>query len=141
MLLFLRNRLPPGATRTDTLFPYTTLFRSLLGARQGVPRIGCQDFPLVDDIENREAAGKLDRPGDLADLHIARGDRQFGGKLFQPYPAEVPADGSGRCLRKLPCISLERSALLNLINDLAGIGRYLLGIEIGRAKGREGVER
>src|SRR3546814_10909265 len=89
----------------------------LLEAQQGVPRIGCQDFPLVDDIENREAAGKLDRPGDLADLHIARGDRQFGGKLFQPYPAEVPADGSGRCLRKLPCISLERSALLNLLND------------------------
>src|SRR3546814_10719129 len=89
----------------------------LLEAQQGVPRIGCQDFPLVDDIENREAAGKLDRPGDLADLHIARGDRQFGGKLFQPYPAEVPADGSGRCLRKLPCISLERSALLNLLTE------------------------
>src|SRR3546814_1924679 len=25
-------RLPPGSTRTDTLFPYTTLFRSLAGA-------------------------------------------------------------------------------------------------------------
>src|SRR3546814_13129831 len=24
-------RRPPGSTRTDTLFPYTTLFRSLLG--------------------------------------------------------------------------------------------------------------
>src|SRR3546814_3916106 len=24
-------RLPPGSTRTDTLFPYTTLFRSLAG--------------------------------------------------------------------------------------------------------------
>src|SRR3546814_20179989 len=46
----------------------------LLEAQQGVPRIGCQDFPLVDDIENREAAGKLDRPGDLADMHIARGE-------------------------------------------------------------------
>src|SRR3546814_15044137 len=26
-------RLPPGSTRTDTLFPYTTLFRSLRGGR------------------------------------------------------------------------------------------------------------
>src|SRR3546814_6798279 len=27
-------RRPPRSTRTDTLFPYTTLFRSLVGARQ-----------------------------------------------------------------------------------------------------------
>src|SRR3546814_12538072 len=27
-LLFLRKRRPPQSTRTDTLFPYTTLFRS-----------------------------------------------------------------------------------------------------------------
>src|SRR3546814_20025751 len=29
-IFFLRRRLPPRSTRTDTLFPYTTLFRSLL---------------------------------------------------------------------------------------------------------------
>src|SRR3546814_7237254 len=28
VLFFLRIRLPPRSTRTDTLFPYTTLFRS-----------------------------------------------------------------------------------------------------------------
>src|SRR3546814_20662583 len=27
-LIFLRSRRPPRSTRTDTLFPYTTLFRS-----------------------------------------------------------------------------------------------------------------
>src|SRR3546814_7897133 len=30
---FLMIRLPPKSTRTDTLFPYTTLFRSHFGAR------------------------------------------------------------------------------------------------------------
>src|SRR3546814_20074773 len=30
-LFFLMIRLPPRSTRTDTLFPYTTLFRSLSG--------------------------------------------------------------------------------------------------------------
>src|SRR3546814_20246878 len=30
-LFFLMIRLPPGSTPTDTLFPYTTLFRSLRG--------------------------------------------------------------------------------------------------------------
>src|SRR3546814_19391303 len=29
VLFFLRRRRPPRSTRTDTLFPYTTLFRSL----------------------------------------------------------------------------------------------------------------
>src|SRR3546814_19024200 len=29
-------RTPPRSTRTDTLFPYTTLCRSILGARGGV---------------------------------------------------------------------------------------------------------
>src|SRR3546814_3200643 len=32
MRFFLILRRPPRATRTDTLFPYTTLFRSLLSA-------------------------------------------------------------------------------------------------------------
>src|SRR3546814_18964797 len=31
MFLFLMIRRPPRSTRTDTLFPYTTLFRSLVG--------------------------------------------------------------------------------------------------------------
>src|SRR3546814_19098529 len=31
--LFLMLRLPPRSTRTDTLFPYTTLFRALTAAR------------------------------------------------------------------------------------------------------------
>src|SRR3546814_3287042 len=32
-VFFLMIRRPPGSTRTDTLFPYTTLFRSLVAAR------------------------------------------------------------------------------------------------------------
>src|SRR3546814_12764880 len=38
MFFFLMNRRPPRSTRTDTLFPYTTLFRSTttLGTIQGV---------------------------------------------------------------------------------------------------------
>src|SRR3546814_4428821 len=31
MFFFLMIRRPPRSTRTDTLFPYTTLFRSVLG--------------------------------------------------------------------------------------------------------------
>src|SRR3546814_1803379 len=35
---FLRSRLPPRSTLTDTLFPYTTLFRSRIADRNGYHR-------------------------------------------------------------------------------------------------------
>src|SRR3546814_16847265 len=38
LLFFLMIRRPPRSTRTDTLFPYTTLFRSLSRQKQGYAR-------------------------------------------------------------------------------------------------------
>src|SRR3546814_3890158 len=35
------RRRPPRSTRTDTLFPYTTLFRSCGSSRPGACRTGC----------------------------------------------------------------------------------------------------
>src|SRR3546814_11445008 len=45
-------RRPPRSTRTDTLFPYTTLFRSvgdrIIGERQRIARPGCgEELPVV----------------------------------------------------------------------------------------------
>src|SRR3546814_7877053 len=40
VFFFLRIRRPPRSTRTDTLFPYTTLFRSRRGREEGRPRGG-----------------------------------------------------------------------------------------------------
>src|SRR3546814_8271092 len=37
VFFFLMKRRPPISTRTDTLFPYTTLFRSLPGAYRAFP--------------------------------------------------------------------------------------------------------
>src|SRR3546814_5278504 len=37
IVFFLMIRRPPRSTRTDTLFPYTTLFRSPCAARPAVP--------------------------------------------------------------------------------------------------------
>src|SRR3546814_21044289 len=50
---FLRLRRPPRSTRTDTLFPYTTLFRSTHGQYPGMtlPAImGCDGAGVVDQI-------------------------------------------------------------------------------------------
>src|SRR3546814_2356602 len=47
-LFFLMIRRPPRSTRTDTLFPYTTLFRSDALSLQG-SRPGCQDAERSSD--------------------------------------------------------------------------------------------
>src|SRR3546814_2562789 len=48
-MFFLMIRRPPRSTRTDTLFPYTTLFRSYEG--RAVPPL-C----VIDDRQQREGA-------------------------------------------------------------------------------------
>src|SRR3546814_14878361 len=57
-------RLPPGSTRTDTLFPYTTLFRS---GRADAARIACRPARMIDahvllalHLQGCGLAGKVD---------------------------------------------------------------------------------
>src|SRR3546814_18333052 len=47
LIFFLMIRRPPRSTRTDTLFPYTTLFRSLLVGF--VAGCGVNDIPTYDE--------------------------------------------------------------------------------------------
>src|SRR3546814_13634985 len=56
-VFFLMIRRPPRSTRTDTLFPYTTLFRSRLirNAKERRPRSAaacrlCRRRPVLDDV-------------------------------------------------------------------------------------------
>src|SRR3546814_15744803 len=55
---FLMIRRPPRSTRTDTLFPYTTLFRSSLTWQNMVP---CGDIPPVGVEQSREEHSLLNR--------------------------------------------------------------------------------
>src|SRR3546814_11121530 len=60
LVFFLMIRRPPRSTRTDTLFPYTTLFRSPIER----PRVGVQPDAARDDDEREqeqtEHAGRAD---------------------------------------------------------------------------------
>src|SRR3546814_14844430 len=55
MFFFLMIRRPPRPTRTDTLFPYTTLFRSPLGTKH-VQKVPDSDAQLVAQLANRVRA-------------------------------------------------------------------------------------
>src|SRR3546814_10087024 len=53
-------RRPPISTRTDTLFPYTTLFRSgFVGSRAGEAPT-CQSWGMIDDPSARTAPNIFD---------------------------------------------------------------------------------
>src|SRR3546814_18634202 len=71
LFFFLMIRRPPRSTRTDTLFPYTTLFRSLA--------VGGQDAPVVERLSGKSV-------GSAQRLH-RRAERQHG-ELRQQQEAE-----------------------------------------------------
>src|SRR3546814_2215536 len=57
---FLMIRRPPRSTRTDTLFPYTTLFRSQFGLQLAWP--GLATFPMLPATSvpiGKDAEGKV----------------------------------------------------------------------------------
>src|SRR3546814_5473810 len=75
------TRRPPRSTRTDTLFPYTTLFRSL--AKFGVEMIGAK-ADVIDKAEDRQRI--------LMDYGVPLIDEQ--GKPIQKAAAEPAAQRS-----------------------------------------------
>src|SRR3546814_18794633 len=67
-------RRPPRSTRTDTLFPYTTLFRSLSRLDEGAP-----DVVVADDAELEGNAGLLGIADCRRDAGIRHRDDDVGG--------------------------------------------------------------
>src|SRR3546814_9778561 len=106
-LFFLMIRRPPRSTRTDTLFPYTTLFRGLdpaVGARAvGLP--GARG-PQVQGPHDRPA-GRLGAARDVPGEHLLlpagarpcqplrqrRRARRLRRPGSEPAPAGAPAHG------------------------------------------------
>src|SRR3546814_21174425 len=117
-------RRPPRSTRTDTLFPYTTLFRS-----HGTLADGDQAKALNDILRVGTSAG-----GARAKAVIA----------WHPQTGEVRsgqvADGEGfeSWLLKFDGVAGNKDKELD---DPKGYGaiEYAYHLKIGRAAGREGV--
>src|SRR3546814_3578758 len=96
LFVFLMIRRPPGSTRTDTLFPYTTLFRSSLIALT-VTRMGGDGF--AGSVEPRGAAVWWNRAGSrLRSFALVRQlaplDRQIPHRLVIDTPKASSLIGS-----------------------------------------------
>src|SRR3546814_12471634 len=75
------NRRPPISTRTDTLFPYTTLFRSPVNRRR-IARM-------------RENIGQGDAENNLRDPTVREHEAERGQRVSNPKPgdkAEIGGD-------------------------------------------------
>src|SRR3546814_15741052 len=69
MIFFLMIRRPPRSTRTDTLFPYTTLFRSDLSAPRPLAMDAEAGFLLLEDFGDRTFTRALKDGADEAELY------------------------------------------------------------------------
>src|SRR3546814_548902 len=84
-------RRPPRSTRTDTLFPYSTLFRSF---ERGEARRGNRQQVVERGGGERESGGPLRTDcqrefGELANKGFAR-QRRHGGNRFAPAMKHAP---------------------------------------------------
>src|SRR3546814_11869454 len=88
LCFFLTSRRPPRSTRTDTLFPYTTLFRS----RHGGVHLDVHEGHLVADSKGVEYVAS---PA-LAEAALAAGDEGLAGEVGEARHPRVGADEIGR---------------------------------------------
>src|SRR3546814_17296072 len=121
-LFFLMIRRPPSSTRTDTLFPYTTLFRSAAWL----------DLPLQPGLVSLAAAGR----------------RAIDPALFAEHLQPVPGSDRVAVLVGPVAADQAQAALASLRERLLAAARLRPGIVlpdcgrlapglVGRASGRE----
>src|SRR3546814_12245129 len=77
------HRPPPRSTRTDTLCPYTSLFRAPPPRRQGPVR-------ALDVVDNDAARPGQQRGNDKPDA-LTRARRREGHDMLRPVMAEILA--------------------------------------------------
>src|SRR3546814_15358978 len=132
-------RRPPRSTRTDTLFPYTTLFRS----RNGRVLLVSRAPESIDDVNARTAAtalrgfirslgkevGKNGTTANLIEVPDGADDALDAPLRF--FLTEHSAYVSGQVLTLRP----PATAALALPGSLAG----KIALALGRASGRERV--
>src|SRR3546814_12929975 len=103
-------RRPPRSTRTDTLFPYTTLFRSLLSDRGDVTML-----IVVRWVDERVLAQRKD-------LRVDRLVQSFGAPILEIRPS-APVDDQ--------CIAGEETRLSPFLEQEAVMG---VGVPAGKQR-------
>src|SRR3546814_6944256 len=96
LFFFLMIRQPPRSTRTDTLFPYTTLFRSITIERRK---------SVIDVAPGDEGGGQSQRDGALLLSVTVGGGGELGGGGSAPVSAKGEAEQAQRAGRAASLLS------------------------------------
>src|SRR3546814_11953133 len=94
-------RRPPRSTRTDTLFPYTTLFRS---RQVSCKVVECIDIDRIAQRRQRQHVAMDQRAVRNIDANVFGTDSLFGApplKKDREIPVEIVEEGNGLQLGKL----------------------------------------
>src|SRR3546814_6010991 len=98
-------RRPPRSTRTDTLFPYTTLFRSNWKCnfwREGRSRlVPLQVFPMLFEPRPAAAFHVMRRRGHPMRLLLVEDDPDLGGDLREDRKS-TRLNSSHKCAYRMP---------------------------------------
>src|SRR3546814_16596025 len=112
---FLMIRRPPRSTRTDTLFPYTTLFRSerlVVGEGGVVDELDAVAHALLDGVRGARVGGELPvAAARLAHRHrdfLFRHRRLLGAHAGDLLAGQVQLDGVDAVLDELAHVSEDR---------------------------------
>src|SRR3546814_15762986 len=116
-------RRPPRSTRTDTLFPYTTLFRSAGGCSTGsVPPPSLTDTHCLAQL-----------PTELVGLRPDPETKEGGARILRPDAALTAVPVEGAALSDKPCPNKPVQVII-----VAVLLMWMRG-QIGRASCRERV--
>src|SRR3546814_14994445 len=106
-------RPPPRSTRTDTLFPYTTLFRSQAGPPEnGALRIGLgEDVGPVRHAEQRAVHCISAQPRHAVE-EIALQNKPLEGVRLHPWPFKIADD------RHVESVRVDRADVPPLLTEI-----------------------
>src|SRR3546814_17961730 len=122
-------RLPPRSTRTDTLFPYTTLFRSSGGR---VPEPRCPLFCLEAN-RRLDTVGAWLRPDPIASAEQileadAKGIIDLVGQILSPDRDRIATHAIGRAGVGNPVFAFALAELARRDGDRKSVGSGKSGV-------------
>src|SRR3546814_17302234 len=115
-------RLPPRSTRTDTLFPYTTLFRSQILLRDLARRHQRESFDEIDAFGNLVAS---EQAAAVGNQHLFIGRMSFANDddrldAFAPARIGHPDD------RDASAGGMSRQAIFDLRSEERRVGKVVV---------------
>src|SRR3546814_17148717 len=90
LVFLLMIRRPPRSTRTDTLLPYTTLFRSVDAPDRGAGPLGGKRVEPVEGLAGFRGAESGLEQAALEGVAVADEVRVFGEVVFEQIAQDVP---------------------------------------------------